>query len=603
MVESLVRKLNSPDSEVVGKLETARSTQHPLKIISNGPTTGPGVPGATGLPGSQSALFSLLSCGRGSTIVVSISGETHMRPQSRRAGTIAGITLVCTLLVQCMPGAVPTKAASDEARTENYFESIRGNPNQLLPFLLQMPKGGDLHIHLTGSIYAESFIRWSAAHGDCVDPQHANFSAGPCTPPAVPVANALADQGLYNRIVDAISMRNWQLSGQSGHDHFFDTFGKFAFATYATEDKMLAESASRAAAQHEVYQELMLTPTGKELDALAKSVGWDDDFSRMQQKLIAGGLPQILAAAVQQLGASEAGRDKILNCGTPQADAGCQVEQRFLAQVPRGKSKEAVFAQILANFLLAGADPKLAPPAPHIVGLNLVMAEDWYVPMHDFSLHMRMLDYLHQQYPHVHITLHAGELAEGLVPPEDLRFHVRDSVETGHAERIGHGVDVMDETRPSELLKEMADRNVMVEICLTSNDVILGVTGKQHPLKTYMSAGVPVALATDDEGVARSDMTHEYLRGVQEQDLTYSQLKKMTRTSLEHAFTSGASLWSNSRTFAPVKQCSSDQPGNRKPSAACQKFLDASDKARLQWKLEEQFRDFESRDWKAPARQ
>ena len=81
----------------------------------------------------------------------------------------------------------------------------------------------------------------------------------------------------------------------------------------------------------------------------------------------------------------------------------------------------------------------------------------------------------------------------------------------------------------------------MVEICLTSNDVILGVRGPQHPLQQYIRAGVPVALATDDEGVARSDMTHEYLRGAQEQDLSYTQLKKMARTSLEHAFIGGAS--------------------------------------------------------------
>ena len=104
---------------------------------------------------------------------------------------------------------------------------------------------------------------------------------------------------------------------------------------------------------------------------------------------------------------------------------------------------------------------------------------------------MRMLAYLHEQYPHVHIALHAGELAEGLVPPGDLQFHVRDSVEIGHAERIGHGVDVMNETHPFELLKEMADNNVMVEICLTSNDVILGVSGRQHPLSEYIRAGVP----------------------------------------------------------------------------------------------------------------
>ncbi len=488
-------------------------------------------------------------------------------------------------------------AASDEVRTEAYFQSIRKNPNLLLPFLREMPKGADLHNHLSGSVYAESIIQWGADSKDCVDPKTFVTSAGPCGP-SLPMSNAFDNPALYAGMIDAFSMRDWQLSGQSGHDHFFDTFAKFGQATDGAGGKMLADTAARAASQHEVYQELMVTPTGKDLETLAKSVGWSDDFGQMQQKLLDEGLPQILAAASQGIRTAEASRDQILKCGTPKEDPGCQIKQRLLFQVSRGKPKEVVFAQILSGFLMAGADPRLVPLDPSVVGLNLVMPEDWYVPIRDFSLHMRILDYLHKKYPHVHIALHAGELVEGLVPPEDLQFHVRDSVEVGHAERIGHGVDVMNETHPSELLREMASNKVMVEICLTSNDVILGVRGPQHPLREYIRAGVPVALATDDEGVARSDMTHEYLKGVQEQDLTYSQLKSMARTSLEHAFLGGASLWRDGNIGAAVQPCAGKRPSADKPSPACQKFLDGSEKARLQWKLEAEFSQFESRTWK-----
>ncbi len=515
--------------------------------------------------------------------------------------------LLTFALVVALIGPATTTAAtrpavsnSNEARTERYFQSIRNNPNLLLPFLREMPKGGDLHNHLSGAIYAESLIQWGADSQDCVDTKTMTIIAGPCGT-TIPVSTAFGDPALYAAMIDAFSMRNWQLSGQSGHDHFFDTFGKYGQATAGAEDKMLAETAARAASQHEVYQELTITPTGKDLDRLAESVGWDDDFARLQQKLLDGGLPQILATASQQLQAAEAARDKLLNCGVPKADPGCQITQRFLFQVGRGRSKEIVFAEILSGFLLAGADPKLVTPNPHFVSLNLVMPEDWYVPMRDFPLQMRMLNYLHERYPHVHITLHAGELAAGLVPPEGLQFHIRDSVETGHAERIGHGVDVMNESRPFELLQEMADRNVMVEICLTSNDVILGVRGPQHPLSEYIRAGVPVALATDDEGVARSDMTLEYLRGAEDQNLSYLQLKKMARTSLEHAFIGGPSLWRDGKAFIAVKECASDKAAATQPSAVCQKFLDASEKAHLQWKLETEFRQFEAKPWTVPG--
>lgn len=513
----------------------------------------------------------------------------------------------CVLIVPCVlalalcAGAATQSASSEESKTARYFESIHNDPNLLLVFLREMPKGADLHNHLAGSIYAESLITWAAEAGDCVDPRAMDLTPGPgpCTAPLRSASEAFNDPALYAKMIDAFSMRNWQYSGQSGHDHFFDTFGKYGQATQGAGGKMLAETAARAASQHEIYQELMYTPGSHGIDGLAKQVGWDDDFSKLEQRLLAAGLPKVLADASAELRADEADRNKILKCGTPEADAGCQVEQRFLFQVGRGRPKEIVFAEILSGFLLSGGDPLVVPADPHMVGLNLVMPEDFYIPMRDFPLQMQMLGYLHRRYPKVHLTLHAGELVQGLVPPEGLRFHIRDSVDIAHAERIGHGVDIMNEIDTEQLLHEMAQRGVMVEICLTSNDVILGVSGARHPLRQYMRAGVPVALATDDEGVARSDMTQEYLRGAQDQKLTYPELKKMARTSIEHAFLPGTSLWRDGKDFVMVSQCAKDVPGAKARSVSCHQFLQSSEKARLQWELESEFKQFEAKPWMA----
>ncbi len=76
----------------------------------------------------------------------------------------------------------------------------------------------------------------------------------------------------------------------------------------------------------------------------------------------------------------------------------------------------------------------------------------------------------------------------------------------------------------------------MVEINLTSNDVILGVKGSDHPMALYREYGVPMALSTDDEGVSRIDLTHEYMRAVTDQGLSYFDLKKMSLNGLRHAF-------------------------------------------------------------------
>ena len=239
----------------------------------------------------------------------------------------------------------------------------------------------------------------------------------------------------------------------------------------------------------------------------------------------------------------------------------CSVQIRYLYQVLRGFPKEQVFAQTLLGFETASADPRF-------VGINFVMPEDGYISMADYALHMRMVGFLHGLYPKVHISLHAGELAPGLVPPEGLCCHIRLAVEQAHAERIGHGVDVMYEDRPYDLLKEMAAKHVMVEINLTSNDVILGVTGKDHPFPIYRKFGVPVALSTDDEGVSRIDLTHEYVRAVETYGLHYADLKQMVRTGLEHSFLPGDSLWAGPGCFRrAASACSAAPLGAEKPSA------------------------------------
>jgi adenosine deaminase len=235
-------------------------------------------------------------------------------------------------------------------------------------------------------------------------------------------------------------------------------------------------------------------------------------------------------------------------------------------------------------------------PNSKVVALNLVQGEDGAAAMQNFSTHMQMLKSLRSLYPQAHLTLHAGELAPGLVPPAGLTFHIRESVMTAGAQRIGHGVDILHEDRSDELFAEMARRRVLVEICLSSNDLILGISGSQHPLASYLKFGVPVALATDDEGVSRSEISREFLRAVQDQGLGYVQLKTMARNSLQYAFIAGGSLWSdaNAKGFVPVKQCTEDIAAAKLVSKGCQKYVSSSDKAKLQWQLEENLKAFES---------
>jgi len=495
------------------------------------------------------------------------------------------ILLGCGAAVLLMAGF--TGAQTAEERTARHLESLRKQPQLMLAFLRDMPKGGDLHNHLEGAVYAEDAIDWAADSGLCVERTSSRVISPPCDAcesylPKPAARCAYGDHVLYNQLVDAWSMRNWKPGDESGHDHFFAAFDKFGGATRLHAAEVMAQATKRAGMDHLQYVEFMHTADGLDAAQLGAKLGWDDDFGKMRDGLLAGGLKEIAAGTSRKLAEDQATARKELKCGTPQAEPGCDVTVRFLYQVLRGLPREMVFAQIVLGFELASSDP-------NFVGFNLVMPEDWYVPMHDFDLHMRMIDYLHGVYPKVHITLHADELAMGLVPPEGLTFHIRESIEKGHAERIGHGAAVMNEKDPIGLLKEMAERNVLVEISLTSNDLILGVSGPEHPLLVYMKYGVPVALATDDEGVSRSDMTHEWLRAETTYELSYADLKRMARQSLEHSFLPGESLWRETRNgFRMAGACEANGA-----SASCRKFLEGSERARAQMRLEEELGKFE----------
>jgi len=500
--------------------------------------------------------------------------------------------LIALALLSTAPSAAQAAASgrSAEKRTARYLDTIRTRPAKLRAFVKALPKGADLHNHLSGAVPTETLIGYAARDGLCID---ATFTATPagaggaCPQGQRPAADAASDTAFFAQLVRAWSMEGFRPGAESGHDHFFATFGKFSLATSRKGD-MLAEVAKINARQHVFYLETLVSRQGDAVRALATQVGFDPDFGALRQKLLAGGMAAIVKGAGEETDADLARFHDLLRCGTRRADPACAMQVRYDYQVGRATSPEIVFANLLLGFELQRSDPRY-------VGVNLVQPEDNAVALRDYTLQMRMIQYLRTVYPSAHVTLHAGELVNGLVGAADLRSHVRQAVEIAGAERIGHGVDVVNEADSGQLLAAMARRHVLVEVPLTSNDQILGVFGAAHPFVNYRAAGVPVALATDDPGVERIDLTHEYQLATTRYRLGYRDLKTLSRASLEHGFLPGASLWRSPDRYRPARACGSDRPGEREPGARCHALLRKSAKARTEWKLERAFRSFERR--------
>lgn len=546
----------------------------------------------------------------------------RVRSRCIRVAALAAFALMLeTVAVSTATLAVGSQAQTETAATDSgsrapearasraYQAAVHQGPLAVQAFLADFPKGADLHFHFTAGVYAETLIRFAAEDKVCIDPAKHDFARDvqgkvikePCAQPLVPAADlngpslTQAQQDLYDRVVDTFSMRNFvPTPGYSGHDQFFATFDHFGGLDKSHAGQSIDEVTRRADGENNQYIELMHTPAFGHAARIAHELGFNPDLAQMRQALLDHGLRDEVAADRQEVKTAIESRNQIQHCGTPQASSACRVQVRFIYQILRALSPEQVFAQTLLGF--ETVEQAVEQGSDDWVGINLVQPEDYVVSMRDYSLHMRMVEYLHSLYPKVHITLHAGELAPGMVPPEGLRFHIRQAVEIGHAERIGHGVDIMYEDDASGLLKEMARKHIMVEVNLSSNDGILGITGNMHPFMYYRAAHVPVALSTDDQGVSRIDLAHEYVRAANEYHLSYEDLKQLARTGMEHSFLPGESLWSSPDAFAVLAAaCKGQLPGGLKPSTACKTFLDGNEKAAAQWELERRFHDFEAK--------
>ena len=162
---------------------------------------------------------------------------------------MAGL-LVFALTLFSLTSTAGQKLSDSEQRTARRFDSIRPQPSLLLAFLREMPKGGDLHNHLFGAIYAENLINFAARDNFCVDRTTSVLIAPPCDDACDHYANkpsiacAYQDHVLYNSIVDAWSMRNWA-GEEPGHDHFFATFDKFQTALFNHIGDAIAEATAK----------------------------------------------------------------------------------------------------------------------------------------------------------------------------------------------------------------------------------------------------------------------------------------------------------------------------------------------------------------------
>ncbi len=469
---------------------------------------------------------------------------------------------------------------------ESIFDSIGSDPTMLRLLLKDMPKGGDLHNHAVGTSYAEEFLEWAADRGYCINSIELSIQPPPCVQQGSETAKGLMQRKpqLYSDMVDALSVREHISggdNGETGHAQFFGSFGRFMSITSVESGRVLASVRSAGALDNVLYQELMFNPPVIDSYAFAaqdpewKDGEFDAAFSRFEPEL-----DSLITTAMELVDEAEAKSAALMKCEGEEAFAGCEVETRYNCYGLRLMPPSNLFRHLAQCFALIEADPRF-------VGVSLVQPEDDPNALVHYDQHMDMIAFFKKKFPTARISLHAGELTLGIVPPSDLTGNIEKAVKIAGSERIGHGVDIAYETNAHETLKYMAENEITVEINLSSNDVILGVSGEDHPLNLYRRYGVPFVLSTDDQGVLRSDMTEQYIRAVREHGLDYFDLKAASFNAAHYAFLPGKTIWKNDVMGDLVVACTSSD------SEACVEFQKDNPKAALELRLLQAFDAYE----------
>ncbi|MEP7311210.1 MAG: adenosine deaminase [Pseudomonadota bacterium] len=409
-----------------------------------------------------------------------------------------------------------TCAAGTATAAERWFEDVKANatPQQLYTFLYALPKGGDLHNHLTGAVRSEWF--WDAAIAqesrgytyytkvriqNCV-PYGTNQFGG--SPYLLLFKNIQAftwqkldacQQSEYKRLqdLDAREKAGWLASvrldeSYEGRDEFFNAIW-------------------------ERINDLLLNPylIGEILLRNMEAYGKEGMVYLETQQGVEGGVKAD---------------------GTPVSTDEFAAILRATLASPRAKATgvEVRFQNALLRFTPV-AEQRLRDLyaisdryRDLFVGVNMVGRED-----NDKGYPLRFLPVLRElrhKYPDINLSIHAGEV-------DEPNFHIRDTLLLG-AQRIGHGVNLI--TDP-ETMVMMRNGPYMVEINLISNLLLEYVSDySQHPFPEYLRIGVPVALSTDDRGMWDSNLTDEFYVAVKEFNLSWEEIVLLGRNSLKYSF-------------------------------------------------------------------
>jgi adenosine deaminase CECR1 len=427
-----------------------------------------------------------------------------------------GSLLAGVVLLQAQWASQPAWAGA-AAPSDRWFEDVKKNatPEQLYTFLYALPKGGDLHNHLTGAALSEWM--WDAA---------------------------LASEKQGYTYYTKVTIRNCVPYGENEYGAATPYLMLFVNITAAKHAKL--DECQRS--EYKRLQDLDAKEKQGWLDSLRLDKpyeGRNEFFSAHWQRMNDLFVNPYWTADILFKNMEAFGKEGVVYLETEngvtgyQKPDGSEIPPDEVANLFRAKLASPEWRATGVEVRFQNSILRFAPNAEEnlkklyaindqfrdlFVGINMVGRED-----DDKGYPLRFLSTLRElrhHYPDIKLSIHAGEV-------DEPNAHVRDTLLLG-ADRIGHGVNLI--TDPDTMLL-MRHGPYLVEINLISNLLLEYVKDySQHPFPEYLRIGIPVALSTDDRGMWDSNMSDEYFVAVREFNLSWGELTQLGRNSLEHSF-------------------------------------------------------------------
>ena len=402
-----------------------------------------------------------------------------------------GVTLALLVLTA---QSFPAQLTGFDRRWEEIKR--QATPRELYAILMELPKGGDLHNHHEYSVPMAEWLRLASARN-----YYTRVRVSACAGEAAPLAFYTVRSSTYEALPACVrgdykrmslltedERKAWVSAmeldepGESRDELFEHVVRRLGELERDPEimTALLLEQARQAQAENTLYVETQFDPRGFR----------NPDGTRMGEDLAADFVRQRMSA---------------------------------LGVVMRFQVSELRFADD-AEQELGRAFDFVHRNSDLWKGVNLVGRED--------NVNGRAARFtetfrqLRRRYFAVRLSLHGGE-------SELPGRQVRDTLMLG-AERVGHGTNLITDPKTMLLLRH---NRFLVEVNLVSN-FLLDYTPdiERHPFPEYLRLGIPVCLNTDDRGALRSNLTDDYFLAVKHFNLSWQELIRMGRHSLEFAF-------------------------------------------------------------------